>query len=294
MRRPAPGKIRATSLLLALALALSIPPCAAAAEERVRYFQKGQIYDYRIRLLELVLEKTRADYGLARAIPIPEDVTQARGLEMIQAGTVDIATLGTSIEREAEYLPVRIDILRGMLGYRVFLIRSDRQKDFLGAKDIEGLRRFRAGFGSQWADMDILKANRLPVEGVANSSTLIPMLAGGRIDYYPRGINEAWVELSENRAAYPQLAIESGLALFYPYPVYFFVRKDNARLAERIRRGLEAALRDGSFKELFLRCHGELIAAARLGERRLIRLENPALPKGTPPVDTGWWLSEKL
>lgn len=261
-----------------------------SAQTAVRYFQKGPIYEYRIKLLELVLQKTRTTDGEATAAAIGPDVTQTRGLEMLGSGQIDVATLGTTLEREARFLPIKVDILRGVLGYRIFLIDGRAQARFEQVHTLEDLRRWKAGFGSQWADIAILQENRLPVNGVADAALLIPMLMGGRFDYFPRGINEAWVELQANHRQYPRLTVEHSLALFYPYPVYFFVRKDNTRLADRIQRGLDAALKDGSFKALFQKYHKDLLRKTALGRRRIFTLTNPDLPSDTPKIDTSWWL----
>lgn len=283
--KPAPA-MKALGILLAL----SLLPQGGRAQAAITYFQTGEIYEYRVALLDLVLEKTRESHGAMKAIPYGEAVTQARGLQLLRSGSIDIASLGTSREREEAFLPVRIDILRGLLGYRVLMIKEERQGDFDRVRNLEDLRGFSAGFGSQWADISVLRDNGLPVEGVANTLRLPEMLSGGRIDYLPRGINEAWIELAAYKPRHPDLAIENGIALFYPYPVYFFVRKDNVRLAERLKRGLELALEDGSFRKLFLDYHKNLIAQAGLGKRILIRLENDDLPEGCPPVDPSWWL----
>jgi len=258
----------------------------------LKYFQKGVKYEYRIKLLELALSKTQEE-GKLKLEAINEDVTQARGLNMLSEATVDIAFLGTNIEREKNYLPVKIDIMRGILGYRVFLILDKNIKLFEPIKNIVELSKLRAGFGQQWADYEILKANNLNLLGVANTDLLIPMLDAGRFEYYPRGINEAWEEVKDLDKAYPSVIVEKALGLYYPFPVYYFVNNRNKKLADRIERGLSIALKDGSFKALFLKYHAGLLALAELDKRILFKLNNPTLPPNTPKIDTSWWLKEK-
>lgn len=258
----------------------------------IKYFQKGIKYEYRIKLLELALLKTQEE-GILKLIPISEDVTQARGLNMLSESTVDVAFLGTNIEREKNYLGVKIDIMRGILGYRVFLILDKNIKLFEPIKNILQLSKLRAGFGQQWADYEILKANNLSLLGVANTDLLIPMLDAGRFEYYPRGINEAWEEVKELNKTNPAIVVEKALGLYYPFPVYYFVNNRNKKLADRIERGLNLALKDGSFKALFLKYHAGLLAIAELDKRILFKLNNPTLPPNTPKIDTSWWLKEK-
>lgn len=263
------------------------------SENTLVYYQKGGVYEYRVKLLELALEKTKETDGKGSAVPFTGEVTQARGLAMLQEGLIDIVSLGTTKEWESQFTPIKIDILRGILGYRVCLINADRQKDFVKVQTIEDMRHFTGGFGEQWSDIAILRENKLLVEGVTNTSSILPMLVVNRFDYFPRGINEAWVEFEANKEKFPSLAVETHIAFFYPFPVYFFVKKGNTLLADRIRRGLNTALKDGSFKKLFLRYHKDIISKANLDNRKIIRMSNSTLPDGTPSVDTSWWFTER-
>jgi len=119
------------------------------------------------------------------------------------------------------------------------------------------------------------------------------MLKLKRFDYFPRGINEAWNEIDKKGVNYPELMVEERTALYYPYPVYYFVNKENRELAARIEKGLKIALADGSFKDLFFESHSEIINKANLDDRIIFKLQNPTLPEGTPEPDTSWWLNGK-
>jgi len=69
---------------------------------------------------------------------------------------------------------------------------------------------------------------------------------------------------------YPALRVEENLAFYYPFPIYFFVNKANHTLANIIKRGLEIALKDGSFKALFLKHHKAVLERVKFGERHLL------------------------
>ena len=116
------------------------------------------------------------------------------------------------------------------------------------------------------------------------------MLRGGRFDYFPRGVNEAWAELE----AHPNegLIVESTLMLSYPAPLYFFVRNGNEQQAQRIQTGLEAMIDDGSFDALF-ESHASLrnfLNQAKLRQRKVFTLHNPELPVETPLDQQRYWL----
>ncbi len=260
----------------------------------IKYFQTDPRYEYRVKLLQLALVKISKTYGTfsLRAYQFP--VTQSRGLLLLKRNEVDIAFLATNKKRELDFLPTKIPILRGILGYRVFLIHKHNKDDFAKIKTFEQLKKkYIAGFGSQWADYNILKANKIEVMGVAMYENLFKMLMKKRFDYFPRGINEAWNEINIKGKAYPNLAVEENLALYYPFPIYFFVNKEKAKLANKIEHGLKIALEDGSFKKLFFEYHDNVIKQANLNNRILFKLTNPTLPKGSPEIDTRWWLQKK-
>lgn len=259
----------------------------------LKYFQTDIRYEYRYKLLKLALQKTESSDGPLFLKALPYKVTQKRGLAYLKDGGIDIVSLATSKKREQDFLPVRIPILKGILGYRVFLIH---RKDTRQLKQIKSLKdltdNFIAGFGVHWADYKILQANNIPVETSALYENLFTMLIAGRFDYFPRGINEAWNEIEKYSSEYPFLTVEDNIAFYYPYPTYFFVNKNNTKLAHRIERGLNLALADGTFKTLFLDDHQDMINRANLEERLMFRLKNPGLPTSTPEIDTSWWLKK--
>ena len=78
--------------------------------------------------------------------------------------------------------------------------------------------------------------------------SIFKMLKLGRIDYFHRGLNEIWGELSTHKET---LKIADNVMLFYPLPVYFFVTKSRPELAKKLEKGINLALEDGSFKTLF-------------------------------------------
>jgi hypothetical protein len=83
------------------------------------------------------------------------------------------------------------------------------------------------------------------------------------------------------------------VALHYFYDAYLFVNKRNTQLAEDIRRGLEAAIADGSFDKLFQHHWGERVRQARLCQRVVIELRNPLLTPQTPKNRPELWFDPK-
>ncbi|UTA46414.1 transporter substrate-binding domain-containing protein [Simiduia sp. 21SJ11W-1] len=244
-------------------------------------------------LLQLALIRSKSAHETITLAPIEEDLTQARLIAELQRGHIlDIIWTMTSREREATMLPVRIPLLKGLLGQRVFLIRADRQADFEKVSTLSELTEFTAGQGAHWPDTEILRANGLPVLTSTRYELLFSMLRGGRFDYFPRGVNEAWAELD----AHPNegLTVESTLLLSYPAPMYFFVRKGNEALAKRLEQGLELMIADGSLDAL-IESHPSLmqfVKKADVKSRKVFKLNNPDLPAETPLHQPKYWAIE--
>ena len=72
--------------------------------------------------------------------------------------------------------------------------------------------------------------------------------------------------------------------------MYFFVNRQRPELAAEIRKGLEIALKDGSFEALFMQNFGASLKRARLDKRRVLEMGNPLLPPETPLADARLWV----
>ena len=155
--------------------------------------------------------------------------------------------------------------------------------------DENAVRHLNFGLNRQWIDLQILEANNLKVITSTGYENLFGMLEAKRFDVFTRGLNEAAPELAARKNIYPHLAVETTKALFFQFPIYFWVSKNNPALAHRIELGLKLALADGSFRKLFESYHAAQINQLAHEQRQVIRLNNPILPKGAPESDTRWW-----
>ncbi len=281
--------LRVVMLALVSVPLLSVCTPATAASAALTYFPVGPIYEYRWKLLELALAHTPDGSAATTLIPYVEEVTQNRGVQLLQSGAIDVIALGTNAERESQMTPIKVDILRGIVGFRIFVIRASDQQRFAKLDEHALRQELTFGLNSQWADVPVMRANGFTVETSTSYENLFSMLVAKRFDAFPRGLNEAARELEERKASYPQLAVEQTKALYFPFPIYFWVRKDNKALAQRIERGLTLSLGDGSFRKLFETYHAKEIAALAKEKRQVIRLNNPNLPLGNPEPDTRWW-----
>jgi hypothetical protein len=216
---------------------------------------------------------------------------QGRALAMLASGQgMDVVWSMTSKDREATLLPIRIPIYKGLIGWRIPLIRASDLGQFRTVRDLGGLRKLSAGQGHDWPDTDILRSNGIPVFGSPRYDSLFRMLVSSRFDYFPRSVVEIWDE-ARNHAA-EGIAVDPYVVIHYPTAFYYFVNRNNPQLAETIRKGLEAAIADGSFDKLFVEHHTRALEKAALEERTVIELNNPLLPPETPLGRRELWFSK--
>ena len=250
-------------------------------------------YDYAWDVLRTALRKTEAHYGpcLVQQYDVPMSPQRITQELRSPAGHINILARATDPALEKEFLPVRLPIDRGLLGYRIFLVRADLLPRFAAVRTLDQLRQLRAGVGKDWADTEILRAAGLPYVEGRNYDGLFAMLDVGRFDYFSRGVDEAMRELGERRPQYPQLVVEPTLLLHYPLPSYFFLRRDaeGQRLAQRITQGLEIMIKDGSLEHLFEHYKRDMIKQAGLRQRRILDIPNPTLSPHTPLARKELW-----
>lgn len=266
--------------IFCLCIALGISPYAVAVEKQVTLNMRSSVQsDYIYDLLKLALSYSEHTYTFSSTNEI---YSRPRMMESIKNGHVSLMWGGTSEEMESEFIPVRIDVYRGLMNHRLFFIRAGDQARFDKINTLDDLRQIKFGQGRSWQDAKILESAGLTVIKTTKKPGLFYMLDGERFDAFPRGASEAWTELK----AFPdlKLTVEKNLVLIYPLPTYFFVSKHDPELAQELEKGLEAAIADGSFDAFFYSAPEvkEALAKSEFNKRRALHIENPFLPKATP------------
>lgn len=235
---------------------------------------------YEFELLHLVLEKTVEEYGpytmeASKTIynPRRSEIELKKGTEV----NLDWQPI-LQMNMRQEFIMIPIPLMKGILGYRIFLIhRKDRQK-FAEIKTLDELKQLRVGQGLDWADVPIFEHNGFRVVTGKDYDGLFEMLIVGRFDFFSRGVGEALPEYNLRKDQLPDLWIEETILLYYPYPMYYFINRQHPELAERLERGLRLMIEDGSFDKFFWKYYGPIIEKARVKNRKLFKIENPFLP----------------
>lgn len=183
-----------------------------------------------------------------------------------------------------------IPLDKGLLGLRVLLIKEKSQSRFDQLHNAEELRqKMIGGFNPHWGDYQIYQENGFNQLSATKYENLFKMLSSSRFDFFSRGLIEVWSELEKFRPLYPDLRVENRFAFYYNFPVYFFVHKDNAKLAERLAEGLQRIQANGAFDALFQSYYGDDIARANLAQRQIILLSTPSVASGRSPIKPFWW-----
>jgi hypothetical protein len=254
------------------------------------------VYDYFIELTRLALSKNEHLYPKSKLVFVAhDDVTQGRSFMLLENNYIDILWTGTNAKRELRYLPIPIPLFRGLLGYRVLLIRQEDKERFLQIKTPEQLKKLNACQGAHWPDSDILEANGYLVSRVVHFNAMFKMLAKKRCDYFPRAIFEGYAEQRITIQKYPNIILIDELILHYNFAIYYFVDKSNTVLAQRLEDGLNKALDDGSLMELMRKnqLSKHLFPLEQWQNKRYFELSNEILGSDLSLKNQQFWLNLK-
>nr|WP_199271328.1 amino acid ABC transporter substrate-binding protein [Paraglaciecola sp. L1A13] len=268
---------------LIFGLALLVTFTGQAATWRLTYpramSESDQRSIYPVKLLALALEKTGVRYSLK---PSERIMLQNKALKrLMDSRDVNVVWSVTDKQREQQLLPIRIPIYKGLIGWRLLLIRDDMPARFKYVQKLEHLIKLIPIQGRDWPDTKILQANGFNVTVDNAYGNLFNLLRRAQGDFFPRSVVEVWDEI-DNPAYNADLMVEQEIAIRYPEAMYFFVNKKSRPLASLIEKGLEIAIADGSFEQLFVQTFQGKLDRANMPNRHIFELENSFLPTATP------------
>lgn len=268
-----------TGIYLLYLAVCSVFSCAAAelpAPTIVKYALPNNNLDpvanYHVRLLSAALAHSDKTFVLK---PVAEHLVQSRALrEINHSGTVDVYWSMTTTEREQTLRPVRIPIDKGLLGWRLLLVKPESTPVI----SLDNIFRLRLAQGHDWPDTEILQQAGFKVETSSDFNSLFSMVQKGRADALPRSVIEIDHELKNIAAG---LSIAPGVMLYYPTAQYFFVAEDNEELAFYLEQGLRRIISNGVFDRLYYQEFGPILERLQHEQRLVIFLKNPTLPANT-------------
>ena len=228
-------------------------------------------------LLQLIFNKLDIDLTIDYS---SGGLTQGRALKALADGNlINLNWSVTTKDREQQLLPIRIPIYKGLIGWRVFYIRTADQAIFSQINNVNDLQKLLAIQRFDWPDYKILLANSFKVEGDIAFNRMHNAVISGLADFYPRSILEVIGESDNYNLNNKGLSIERSLLIKYPSAHYFFVNIKDVTLAKNIEKGFRLAIEDGSFESLFQDYYGENLKKLELEKRRTFELKNPYFPE---------------
>lgn len=261
--------------------AAALPLAASSAPLRLRIPQVSAKAALGRSYAAVLLEQALAAAGApAELLATSELIPQNRALqELGRRSRLDVLWTMTSVERERIARPIRVPLFKGLFGWRLMLATPEVAERMRNVRTPAELREFSLVQGLEWPDTTVLQGNGLQVVISPTYDAMFKQLRLGRADAFPRSVEEIWWE----QQRYGQgLVVVPQLCLHYPAAVYYFVAPDEHELALAIELGLQRLRASGAFDRLFMQYHGEDLARAALGSRRVIELQNPLLPPQTP------------
>ena len=245
-------------------------------------------------VLGAVLERTRATHG-DYTLTTSADPAQALRFRHGGGGSdiqVNTVLLTISPDWNDVLLPVRIPVLRGLLGHRLFLVHRPDLDRFSRINTLAELSQVSIGSVKHWVDTTIMQAAGLSVVTGTTYDGLFKMMQAHRFETLTRGVHQIDSEMAAIEAdPANDIVVEPHLLLHYHLPVYFWFSRDEGgqRRAERVQAGLTAMAADGSLERMFEARFGAVIRKYDVAHRTIIELPNPLLSPEDPVDDTRFW-----
>lgn len=283
------------SLAILIASSLSVAFAASDRLEVVYPNLNGQgKNNLGYRVLKLALEKSGQQFNLKLS---PHAVNDERTRALLANGDISIADFGSGEQFEKDFSAIHFPIDRGLLGYRLFVIRAASAAEFGAISSLPDLLKFSAGQGLGWSDIAILENAGLQIRKAPTLLSLFPMLEAARFDFLPLGLNEVYGLLDDYTANAPSamLRVDTHCVLIYRFARLFYVAKGNTELHDAVLAGLKKSFDDGSF-QLLLNTDPAISSAikhANLKQRTVLKIDNPSLSEAFKSIPEAYFFKQE-
>lgn len=261
-------------------------PCVSQnLADNMMYYKMWGSYDgrheYQVKVFKLAMELTASEYPPYVLTQYNQSMGSLRGRrEVAKADRVNFYVApprSPGDELYEEVVAIPIPIMKGMLGYRKFIIDKENLSRFSGIRSESDLKKLKAGQARGWPDVDVYKTNGYPIEDSGLFPDLFAMLDHGRFDYLPMGIMEADNVLASWGKGNENLITIDSIYIYYPLPAVFQISAKEKKLIERLSLGLQRASNNGSMDELFYSYFEKYLLVLANEDYQLVVLSNPRL-----------------
>lgn len=235
---------------------------------------------YELAVLEACLNETNKAYFSVKVEVDNTDYPAADDEANIFGKGADIlVTVAGNVKfKDKQKIVIPQSITKGLLGYRLLLVRDESLARFAQLKQPQQLQALSIGIPHTWADAALFRHNGYKVIEQGTLSDLFLSLKSNAFDYVALGVNEIEQIFNQDVVAIGGISIEPSLLLYYPFPLVFYVSPKQPQLASRVEEGLNKILANGKFDALFELHHGDVVQRFNLRNRDIFTLQNPMLP----------------
>ncbi|WP_157447293.1 substrate-binding periplasmic protein [Catenovulum agarivorans] len=172
-------------------------------------------------------------------------------ISMIDVGNLDLMWAPKNDELEQEMRAVTIPLDQDVLGVTGLIVRKSDVHRFNSLTDINQLKAYKAGVQKASVTRRILEANSFNAVSTLRGS-FAHMLDGGRFDYYLTPIFKAQKVVDKWAAQdnITDVVVHPNVLIKLPLTSYFYVKKDNVKLANIVETALLRAIESGDFDAL--------------------------------------------
>lgn len=243
-----------------------------------------------VKVLKAALDETQSDFGDYELRHAPHAMSEARYMKelALERSQLSVAWSGATYIDVASLHAIKAPIAKGLLSYHFFLVHQRNMQAFSKITSITDLQKLRSAHAHGWGDSLVFDNAELPyLESGYNG--IFDLLQHGRIDYLSRGLTEVLDELKARRESHPSIRVEPSLMLFYPWPYYFYVNRNNTALEKRLQIGMQRIRESGEHDNIIQYCFAEELAMFKLAGRRVLHLQNPWMDDNWQAECPGCW-----
>lgn len=266
-----------TALLLLLA---GLAPGLVQAEPRIFTVHSGEHLEFARELCRAALAAAGMEASFTHFPPAQNKRLYAE----LASGNLAIAFTPPDedtfvLEKQGLIRALRVPLERGLLGYRICLVR-DEDSDLLGnVRKTEDLKKVRIGQGIGWGDIAVYRDAGIDVvEAPFNSvSDPVKALASRHFDALPLGVNEYQLFLQAYNKEGAGIATDRHIVISYPWFRYVWVStatKDSKLLFEALDKGFGIIAANGEFVAIYEK-YKDAEPRKHLAGRRTIHLQSP-------------------
>jgi len=212
-------------------------------------------------------------------------------VELTKGKNINVYFSLTQERMERTAIPIRIPVRRGIVNYRLLLIKKGTENLFSDVNTLDDLKKIKVGIDTAWAAHKTLLYHDFNIAPVADYDSMFNMLARKRFKYIPRSISEIYGEIDRHPDDFYNFAVEPSLVLYIPSATYIFVSRESPRIADRLKEGLEMMVENGDLLKVFNRFFSDSIEKSDVRNRKIIYIDNPYLPSSVPVSNKNLWFS---